>query len=142
MKSHLSVQKMGVRKAQKLGFTSARLSSATDCPLQGVAGKWSACGWSVAQLDHDEELGPMHGMYGTLDAGLEVQRTIKRAELMAFLCLLRKAMGPTMYHVDNKGIIDGLWRGEMTCIGPKAKKNADLWISLWEELHTFRQKID
>ena len=33
------------------------------------------------QLDQDEEMVPMHGMYGTLDAELEVQRTIKRAEL-------------------------------------------------------------
>ena len=39
----------------------------------------------MVQLDHDEEMGPMHEMYGTLDAELEVQRTIKRAELMAFL---------------------------------------------------------
>ena len=33
----------------------------------------------MVQLDHDEEMEPMHGMYGTLDAELEVQRTIKRA---------------------------------------------------------------
>ena len=61
-------------------------------------------------LDQDEEMGPMRGMYGTLDADLEVQRTIKRAELTAFLCLSRKVIGPTTVHVDNKGIIDGLWR--------------------------------
>ena len=83
------------------------------------------------QLDHDEERGPMHGMYGTLDAELEVQRTIKRAELTAFLCLPRKAVGPTMVHVDNKGIIQGLWRGETRCIGSRAK-DADLWILIWE----------
>ena len=68
------------------------------------------------QLDHDEEMVPMHGMHGTRDADLEVQRTIKRAELSAFLCLPRKATGPTMVHVDNKGIIDGLWGGETKCI--------------------------
>ena len=39
-----------------------------------------ACGWSVVQLDHDEEIEPMHGMYGTMDAELEAQRAIKRAE--------------------------------------------------------------
>ena len=39
----------------------------TDGSLVGVSVKWGACGWSV-QLDHDEEMGPMHGMYGTLDA--------------------------------------------------------------------------
>ena len=32
----------------------------------------------------------MHRMYGTLEAELEVQRTIKSAELAAFLCLLRR----------------------------------------------------
>ena len=42
-----------------------------------------ACGWSLVQLDHDEEIGPMHGMYGTLEAELVVQRTMERAELMA-----------------------------------------------------------
>ena len=45
----------------------------------------------MVQLDHDEEMGPTHGMYGTLDAELEVQRTIKRAELTAFLCLLKES---------------------------------------------------
>ena len=72
-----------------------------------------ACGWSVVQLNQDEEMGPMHGMSGTPDAELEVQRTIKRAEFTAFLCRLRKAIGPTMVHVDTRGINDGLWRGEM-----------------------------
>ena len=40
------------------------------------------CVW--LQLDHDEEMGPMHGMYGTLDAELEEQRTINGAELTVF----------------------------------------------------------
>ena len=29
-------------------------------------------------------------------------------------------IGPIKVHVDNKGIIDGLWRGERKCIDPKA----------------------
>ena len=65
--------------------------------------KLGACGWSVVQLDHDEEMGPMQEMYGALDAELDLQRTIKRAELSAILCLFRKTVGPTMVHVDNKG---------------------------------------
>ena len=44
-----------------------------------------------------------------------------------------------MDHVDNKGIIDGLWKREMKCSGPKAK-DADLWIALWEELNKLRSK--
>ena len=70
-----------------------------------------------------EEMGPMHGMHGTLDAELEVRLT-------AILCFLRKAIGSPMMHVDNKGISDGLWRGELQCSGPRAK-DADVWILMW-----------
>ena len=57
----------------------------TDGSLFKVLGRWGVCKWSVGQLDLDEEMGPLFGMYGTLNAELEVQRTIKRAELTAFL---------------------------------------------------------
>ena len=88
---------------------------ATDGSLLGSAGKWRACRWAVVQLDYDEEMGPLHGMYGSMEAALEVQRTNNRADLTAFLCLLKKVTGPIKVHVDNKGIIDGLWRGEREC---------------------------
>ena len=54
--------------------------------------------------------------------------------MTAFLCLLRKVCGPIKIHVDNKGIIDGLRRGEKECIRPRAG-DADLWIKNWEESH-------
>ena len=57
------------------------------------------CEWSVVQLDYD--------MYGTLDAELDVQRTIKRAEFTAFLCLFGTIVGTTTAPVDDKGLIDG-----------------------------------
>ena len=66
----------------------------------------------MVQLDYGGEMRPLHGMCGSLDAEYEVQRTIKRAELTAFLCLLRKVSGTIKVHVDNKGIIDGLRKGE------------------------------
>ena len=81
---------------------------ATDGSLLENAGKWGACGWAVVLLDYDEEMGPLHGMYGSMEADFEVQRTIKRAELAAFLCLLREVSGPIKVHVGNKGIIGGL----------------------------------
>ena len=56
----------------------------TDGSLLGETGKWGACGWAVVQLDYDEEMGPLHGMFGSMEAELEVQRSIKRAELTAF----------------------------------------------------------
>ena len=43
----------------------------------------------MVQLDYDEEMGPLHGMCGSMEAELEVRRTVKRAELTAFLCLLK-----------------------------------------------------
>ena len=58
--------------------------------LLGRTVKWRACGWAVVQLVYDEEMGPLHGMYGSVEAEVEVQRTIKRAELTAFLCHLKE----------------------------------------------------
>ena len=63
---------------------------------------------------------PLYGMYGSMEAEYEVLRTIKRAELTAFLCLLKKVIGPIKVHVDNKGIIDGLRKGEKEFIKPRA----------------------
>ena len=51
-----------------------------------------ACGWAVVQRDFDEEMGPLYGIYGSAEAEFEVQRTIKRAELTAFSCLLKRVL--------------------------------------------------
>ena len=48
-------------------------------------------------------------------------------------------MSPTMVHVGNKGIIDGLWKSEKKCIGPRAK-DADEWIMIWAEIHRVHQE--
>ena len=55
-----------------------------------VVGQW--CIWI-----YDGDLGHLHGVYGTMDAELE-----ERAQLTAFLCLLKKVIGPFKVHVDNK----------------------------------------
>ena len=88
----------------------------------------------MVQLDFDDFFFWLYGMYGSMEAEFEVQRTIKGAELSAFLCFLRKVSGATRMHVDNKGIIDGVWTGERKCIDPKAD-DADIWIKIWEEMH-------
>ena len=54
---------------------------AADGSLLGKTGKRRDCGWAVMQLDYDEEMEPLWD-----EAELEVQRTIKRADLTAFLC--------------------------------------------------------
>ena len=92
----------------------------------------------MVQLDYDEEMGPLHGMYGSMEAELEVQRTIKRAQLTAFLCLPKRVIGPVRAHVDNNGTIDGLRRGESMCTKPRAG-DADLWKKLGN-LHGLAEK--
>ena len=96
---------------------------ATDGSLLGAAGKRGACGWAVVQLDYDEAMEPLHRMYGLMEAEYEVQRTIKRAGLTAFLCFVRKVCGPI------KGIIDGLRQGEKECIKPRAR-DADILVEI------------
>ena len=64
-------------------------------------------GQAVVQLDHGEEVGPMHGMYATLDALLEVQRTTKRAESTAILCLFRGITLPP----ETCAVFFFFWRG-------------------------------
>ena len=83
-----------------------------------VVGQW--CSWTMME-------NWCFCMECTAQWKYEVQRTIKRAEPTAFTIKV---------HVDNKGITDGLWRGERKCIDPKAG-DADLWIKLWEELQLF-----
>ena len=99
-------------KAGVCQLRASRVMIPLTAPLLGTAGKWRACGWVVVRLHYDEEEGPLHGMHGTMEAAFEVQRTIKRAELTAIFCLLKTVIGPIKVHVDNKGVICGLWRGE------------------------------
>ena len=78
----------------------------------------------MVQLDYDEEMGPLHGMYGTMEAESEILRTIRLAELTAFLCLLRKVSGPTNVLV---GVCQAKsWRLQ-TC-GSRFGKNYMSWL--------------
>ena len=45
----------------------------------------------------------------------------------------------TTAHAEDKVIIDGLWKSQTKCVGPKAK-DADLRIPIWEETHMIRQE--
>ena len=132
-RSHFSMKKWESEKHKNWSMPTEEFKGhvATDGSELGRAGKWGACGWSVVHLDYDEELGPLHGMCGSMEAGFEVQRTIKRAEMTTFFCLLKKKklLDPSRC----KGIIDGLWRGERKCIDSKAG-DGDLWKN-WEDVH-------
>ena len=139
-RDHFSMKKLETEKHKSWGMPAEGFKGhvASDGSLLQNAG---ACGWAVVQMDHDEEMGPLHGMYCSMEAEFEIQRTIKRAELTAFLCLLRKVIGPIKVYVDNGGIIDGLRRRERerVCIKPRAG-DADLKYLIWEELHYLAER--
>ena len=108
-RGHFSMRKWESEKHKSWGMPAEGFM---DRSLPGRAGKWGACDWAVVQLDSDEEIGPLHGMYGSMEAELEVQ----------LLCLLKR-------------VIDGLRRREREWIKPRAG-DADLWIKIWEELRS------
>ena len=105
-RGHFSMKKWESEEHRSWGMQveGFRGSVATDGSLLGKNGKCGACGWAAVQLDYDEEVVPLHWMYGSTAAEFEVQRTIKRAELTAFVCFLKRVS--VRVQVDNKGIID------------------------------------
>ena len=66
----------------------------------------------------------MREYFGPIEAGIEVQRTINRADMTALCVALTGLCAPTAIC-----ILSGLHRGEKKCIGPKSKE-ADLWIKI------------
>ena len=72
-------------KINGTGAISARENRSRCTPAEGFKGHvatggsllrndamWGACGWAVVQKDHDEEMGPLLGMYGSVEAEFEV----------------------------------------------------------------------
>ena len=95
-----------------------------------MAGKCGARGWSVVQLDFDEELG-LFAWDVWLNGGRIRGPAYHQEEGADGLPLsVKKVIAPIKVHVVNKGITDVLWRGERKCIKPKAG-DADLWIRIW-----------
>ena len=55
-------------KSWSMRVDGFRCQVATDGLLLGKTGKWCARGCAVVQLDYDEEVGPLLGMYGSVEA--------------------------------------------------------------------------
>ena len=93
-RGHFSVRNWGSEKHKSWCMLAEGFKGhvATDGSLLGTAGKWRACCWSVVQLDYDEELGPLHGMYGSMEPEYEVQRTMKRGGVDSFLVPPQESM--------------------------------------------------
>ena len=115
----ISVWESGSQKSTRAGACQQKASRAT-LPLTALC---------------QEKLASGKLWLGSGTVGLRCRDgTIKRAELTAFLCFLRKVCGPIKVHVDNKGTLDGLQKRKKEGIKPGAG-DADLWIKMWEELH-------
>ena len=65
-RGHFSMKKWESEKHRSWRMPAERFKGhvATGGSLLGTAGKWRACGWSMVQLDFDEELGPLYGEGG------------------------------------------------------------------------------
>ena len=80
-------EKVGIREVQELGIPAESCMGhvASDGSLLGKRASGEHVVGHFAQLDHDKEMEPLHAMYRSMEAELEVQCIVKRAELTAFL---------------------------------------------------------
>ena len=69
---------------------TCRGRTAVDGSLREILIKFTACGWLVVQMDPDGWTTPRYGVGGIMSVSLQVQRTIKRAEICALHTALMK----------------------------------------------------
>ena len=98
---------------------------AIDVSLRETAGKYAACGWVVVQMNLDGDEEPWYGVACNMPIELEVQRTIKRADICALYMALCRLNGPAGIYSDNRGVVQALNRGQANCIAA-THKDADL----------------
>ena len=123
----LGSPKVGLGTAQELGPCQSKASRAMLLPM-------SLCWVFQTSGAHLDGQLPVHGMYGTLNADLEEQRTIEKAGSTAFLCRLQGLSDPPwLMWIIRESLMgfEVLW--------PKAR-DADRWISIWEEVHRSHQE--
>ena len=68
-----------------------------------------------------------------MPVALEVQRTIKRAEIGALYMALTELCGPAEILSDNTRFVQALNKGEVNCISASCK-DADLWVLVWRKI--------
>ena len=99
-------------------WNRSHFSKSWSFPAEGFKFPLTAPCWVPLALDCDEEMEPLLGMYGSVDAEFERQRTISRTRSSRLSCVCKKSDWPVRVRVDNKGNLDGLRRGESMCIKP------------------------
>ncbi|CAK0829303.1 unnamed protein product [Prorocentrum cordatum] len=99
--------------------------------LKMGSSKWVQAGWAAMTING--EGAPTIQLWGPLSCQYSVQKTVKRAEMWAFLKVLEVVMPPCRIHTDHQGIIDGLARGARWCLSWK-RPHADLWRRIWHKV--------
>ena len=59
------------------------------------------CGWAAVQLHVDEGEEPWHAVHGTMPNFVEVQHTVKRADMWALAVALHKLDAPAVLSIDT-----------------------------------------
>ena len=97
----------------------------------GVPGPWASCGWAATQLG--DGAGDIATLSSPLEAELPVQKTIKRAEMMAVWHVLKRCVPPVTIWTDHKPIVDGILKGRAWCTAAD-RAHADVWRRIWDAL--------
>ena len=123
----LQYDKVGVREAQELGHASRRLRGPRSHGrlLAGTLAGGEHVGWAVVHLDYVGEMGPLHGMHGSMETEFEVQRTIKRGGDDSFFVPPQQSM---CTHQDSCG-----QHGNICWITKKVRKSV---LSQEKEMQT------
>ena len=134
----LQYEKVWVWEAQELGHVSRRFQVhvTSDSSLLGIAGNWGAREAAEVQLDYDVEKKPSHRVCDSMETECEIQRTIKKTERTTFLCLLKKACGPSRTICTTRAQLMG--KSERECVKSRVG-DACLWIKIWEQLHELKK---
>ena len=101
--------------------------------LREILIKFTACGWLVVQMDPDGWTTPRYGVGGIMSVSLQVQRTIKRAEIRALYMVLLKLCWPAEMFSDHRRVVRAFNKGEVNCI-TASHKDAELWVQVWRKI--------
>ncbi|CAK0864356.1 unnamed protein product, partial [Prorocentrum cordatum] len=92
---------------------------------------WAQAGWAAMAIDAGGA--PTVQLWGPLPCRFKEQKTVKRAEMWAFLKTLETVLPPCRIFTDHQGILDGIRRGPRWCLS-WGRPRADVWRRIWHKI--------
>ncbi|CAK0858255.1 unnamed protein product [Prorocentrum cordatum] len=92
---------------------------------------WAQAGWAAMAIDAGGA--PTVQLWGPLPCRFKEQKTVKRAEMWAFLKTLETVLPPCRIFTDHQGILDGIRRGPRWCLS-WGRPHADVWRRIWHKI--------